>query len=113
MVEEVARGVALVRDTSNVYVLRNGREGIVIDFGSGAVLDRLEELGLDRITDVLVTHHHRDQVQGLVRAVEHGAAAEVDEDGVAARGEDVDVAGVAEPRDARADLLEGGLPLHV
>ena len=37
----------------------------LIDFGSGLVLDRLAELGVDRITDVLLTHHHRDQVQGL------------------------------------------------
>jgi glyoxylase-like metal-dependent hydrolase (beta-lactamase superfamily II) len=73
MVEEAAPGIAVVRDTCNVYVLRSGRQGVAVDFGAGAVLDRLEELGLDRITDVLVTHHHRDQVQGLARAVAHGA----------------------------------------
>ena len=73
MIEEAAPGVAVVRDTSNVYVLRNGREGVAVDFGAGAVLDRLDELGIDRITDVLVTHHHRDQVQGLARAAAHGA----------------------------------------
>jgi hypothetical protein len=56
-----------------VYVLRSGREAVLIDFGSGAVLDRLGELGVDRVTDVLVTHHHRDQVQGLDRAVAAGA----------------------------------------
>ena len=37
------------------------------------MLDRLEELGVERVTDVLVTHHHRDQVQGLARAVAAGA----------------------------------------
>ena len=67
-----APGVAVVRDTCNVYVLRNGREGVLIDFGSGAVLDRLDELELDRVTDVLVTHHHRDQVEGLARAAAEG-----------------------------------------
>ena len=46
---------------------------MVIDFGGGAVLDRLEELGVTRITDVLLTHHHRDQVQGLARAAAAGA----------------------------------------
>jgi glyoxylase-like metal-dependent hydrolase (beta-lactamase superfamily II) len=66
---EIVRGVSLYRDTCNVYVLRSGREAVLIDFGSGAVLDRLGELGVDRVTDVLVTHHHRDQVQGLDRAV--------------------------------------------
>src|SRR3954454_20395889 len=72
-IAEVADGVALVRDSSNVYVLRNGREGVCVDFGTGLVLDRLEELGVDRITDVLVTHHHRDGVQGLARAAAAGA----------------------------------------
>jgi glyoxylase-like metal-dependent hydrolase (beta-lactamase superfamily II) len=73
MVVEVAPAVACFRDTCNVYVLRSGREAILVDFGSGAVLDHLDALGVDRVTDVLVTHHHRDQVQGLQRAVDHGA----------------------------------------
>lgn len=60
-------------DTANVYLLRRGREAVAVDFGSGAVLDRLGEIGVDRITDVLVTHHHRDQVEGLPRAVAAGA----------------------------------------
>jgi len=61
-----------VRDTCNVWVIRRGREAICIDFGTGAVLDQLAELGIDRITDVLVTHFHRDGVQGLNRAAEAG-----------------------------------------
>jgi glyoxylase-like metal-dependent hydrolase (beta-lactamase superfamily II) len=61
-----------VRDTCNVWLVRHGRDAICIDFGSGAVLDRLDELGVDRITDVLVTHFHRDGVQGLARAAEAG-----------------------------------------
>jgi glyoxylase-like metal-dependent hydrolase (beta-lactamase superfamily II) len=72
-ISEVADGVAFVPDSSNVYVLRNGREAVCVDFGTGLVLDRLDELGVDRITDVLVTHFHRDGVQGLARAVEAGA----------------------------------------
>lgn len=48
------------------------REAFAIDFGSGLVLDHLAEMGIDRITDVLMTHHHRDQGQGLRRAVEAG-----------------------------------------
>jgi glyoxylase-like metal-dependent hydrolase (beta-lactamase superfamily II) len=62
-----------VRDTCNVWVLRRGRDAVCVDFGTGAVLDRLDELGLDRITDVLVTHFHRDGVQGLRRATAAGA----------------------------------------
>jgi len=71
--EEISPGVVRFRDTCNVYVLRRDGEAVLIDFGAGAVLDHLADLGVERITDVLVTHHHRDQVQGLARAVEAGA----------------------------------------
>src|SRR5919197_6624036 len=69
----VAPSVSRFKDTCNVYVLRSGRDAILIDAGSAAVLEHLDELGVDRVTDVLVTHHHRDQVQGLARAVAAGA----------------------------------------
>jgi glyoxylase-like metal-dependent hydrolase (beta-lactamase superfamily II) len=69
---DVAPDVACFRDTCNVYVLRAGREATLVDFGSGAVLDHLDELGVERVTDVVVTHHHRDQVQGLARAAAAG-----------------------------------------
>jgi glyoxylase-like metal-dependent hydrolase (beta-lactamase superfamily II) len=69
----IAPSVSCFRDTCNVYVLRSGREAVLVDFGAGDVLDHLGELGVDRVTDVLVTHFHRDQVQGLARAVEAGA----------------------------------------
>lgn len=59
-------------DTCNVYLIRCGREGVLIDFGSGDVLDHLDPLGIERVTDVLMTHHHRDQGQGLARAVDAG-----------------------------------------
>lgn len=69
----ISENVFRVTDTCNVYVLRSGSEGVAIDFGSGAVLDLLPDLGIERIVDVLVTHHHRDQVQGLDRALAAGA----------------------------------------
>ncbi len=69
----LADGVHLFRDTCNVYVLVRDREAVLVDFGDGAVLGHLAEFGADRVTDVLVTHHHRDQVQGLHKAVAHGA----------------------------------------
>ncbi|GAA2727821.1 hypothetical protein CAE01nite_31580 [Cellulomonas aerilata] len=71
---EVAPGVFRVRDTCNVYVIRaaGGRTGIAVDFGSGVVLEHLAEMGVDRLTDVLMTHHHRDQGQGLPLAAAAG-----------------------------------------
>jgi glyoxylase-like metal-dependent hydrolase (beta-lactamase superfamily II) len=71
--QQIAPGVSCFRDTCNVYVLRFGPEAVLVDFGAGDVLDHLDELGVDRVTDVLVTHFHRDQVQGLARAVDAGA----------------------------------------
>lgn len=62
----------LYPDTCLVYVVRNGEEAVLIDFGSGGVLDRLAELGVRRVSAILMTHHHRDQGQGLARAVEAG-----------------------------------------
>ena len=70
--EHVAAGVARFRDTCNVYVLAGAGEAVLVDFGSGAVLDHVGELGVEQVTDVLVTHHHRDQVQGLARAAAAG-----------------------------------------
>jgi glyoxylase-like metal-dependent hydrolase (beta-lactamase superfamily II) len=72
IVEELP-GLARVVDTCNVWVLKAGREAVLVDVGAGAAFDLLPQLGVDRVTDVLVTHHHRDGVQGLDRAAEHGA----------------------------------------
>ncbi len=79
-VQEVRPGVWRIEDTCNVYLIAadptdaagGERTAVAIDFGAGEVLDLLPQLGIDRITDVLMTHHHRDQGQGLPRAVEHG-----------------------------------------
>ena len=62
----------LFQDTCNVYVLSSGREAVLVDFGGGDVLDHLVEIGVERVTDVLITHHHRDQGQGLARAAQKG-----------------------------------------
>ncbi len=70
--EAIAASVSCFRDTCNVYVLKSGRDAVLVDFGDGDVLDHLDELGVDRVTDVLLTHHHRDQLAGLQRAVDAG-----------------------------------------
>lgn len=76
---EIARGVWRIADTCNVYLVadptapRGERDAVAIDFGAGAALEHLSDLGIRRITDVVMTHHHRDQGQGLPLAVQHGA----------------------------------------
>src|SRR5215216_5380084 len=64
--------IYLFQDTCNVYVLASGSVAVLVDFGNGDVLDHLAEIGVERVTDVLMTHHHRDQGQGLARAVQAG-----------------------------------------
>ncbi|SEB58380.1 Glyoxylase, beta-lactamase superfamily II [Paramicrobacterium humi] len=82
-VVEVTRGVYRVGDTCNVYLIvadgspSEERTAVAVDFGAGRALEVLADLAIDRITDVVMTHHHRDQAQGLPLAVEHGARVHV------------------------------------
>ncbi len=55
--------------TCHVYVLKQGDSAVLIDFGDGSVLDGLPSIGVKRVAAVLMTHHHRDQGQGLPKAV--------------------------------------------
>ncbi|HOL73316.1 MAG TPA: MBL fold metallo-hydrolase [Bryobacteraceae bacterium] len=60
----------LFEDTCNVYVIRDGSSAVLIDFGSGKILDHLPGLGISKVNWILHTHHHRDQCQGDWKAVE-------------------------------------------
>jgi glyoxylase-like metal-dependent hydrolase (beta-lactamase superfamily II) len=66
-------------DTCNVYLIVDGDAGLLIDAGSGAVLDHVGEAGVRRIEWVLHTHHHRDQCWGTPRLREYGARVAVPE----------------------------------
>jgi glyoxylase-like metal-dependent hydrolase (beta-lactamase superfamily II) len=52
-------------DTCNVYVLRSGDQALLIDLGDGSVLKQLTEIGVKRVSKILLTHHHREQFQGI------------------------------------------------
>ncbi len=71
--EQIIANLFRFQDTCSVYLIRCGETGVLIDFGDGAILDELAQAGVRRVTDVLVTHHHRDQCEGLARAKAHGA----------------------------------------
>lgn len=60
-------------DTCNIYIIRSARDAVLVDFGTGDVLEHLAEIGVERVTDVLMTHHHRDQGQGLAHAAAAGS----------------------------------------
>jgi glyoxylase-like metal-dependent hydrolase (beta-lactamase superfamily II) len=64
--------INVFHDTCHVYVLRTGVEAVLVDFGDGNVLDHLGDFGVERVTDILLTHHHRDQLGGLRRAADAG-----------------------------------------
>lgn len=70
--EPVAEDVFCFRDTCNVYVVRLGERALLVDFGRGRVLAHLEEIGVKRVDAVLITHFHRDQVQGIDLACDAG-----------------------------------------
>ena len=57
-------------DTCSVYVVRDGSSCVLVDFGSGKILDHLAGLGISRVDWILHTHHHRDQCQGDYKAAE-------------------------------------------
>lgn len=70
--QQISDDLYCFEDTCLVYIVRTGERAVLIDFGAGDVLDHLSEIGVTRVTDVLITHHHRDQGQGLARAVQVG-----------------------------------------
>jgi glyoxylase-like metal-dependent hydrolase (beta-lactamase superfamily II) len=66
-------------DTCNVYLISDGDHGLLIDTGSGAIVDHLQQVGVHKVEWVLHTHHHRDQCTGTPRLREHGAQVAVPE----------------------------------
>jgi glyoxylase-like metal-dependent hydrolase (beta-lactamase superfamily II) len=67
LVHQISPGLLQIDDICNVYVIRRGDRAIVIDSGSGLVLDEVERLGIKQVEWVLHTHFHRDQCDGTAR----------------------------------------------
>jgi glyoxylase-like metal-dependent hydrolase (beta-lactamase superfamily II) len=67
--KKLSDNLYLLEDTCNVYLVRDGSRGLLVDFGSGKILDYLPELGITKVDWILHTHHHRDQCQGDYKAV--------------------------------------------
>jgi len=62
---KLSENLFLFEDTCKVYLIKKKDHGLLIGFGSGGVLNRLREIGVEKIDRVLLTHHHRNQAQGL------------------------------------------------
>ncbi|MGF6947950.1 glyoxylase-like metal-dependent hydrolase (beta-lactamase superfamily II) [Neobacillus sp. B4I6] len=69
---KISTNLFLFEDTCNVYVIKAGETAVLIDFGDGKVLQHLDSIGVEKVTDIFMTHHHRDQGQGLPIAVQEG-----------------------------------------
>ena len=69
----------LFNDSCNVYIIRRGEHAVAIDFGTGAVLDYLDEIGVEKLDWIIHTHHHRDQCSGDRLAVAQGTKIAVPE----------------------------------
>ncbi|MGY4334739.1 glyoxylase-like metal-dependent hydrolase (beta-lactamase superfamily II) [Bradyrhizobium sp. LB7.2] len=67
------------QDSCNVYILKSGTECLLIDAGSGAVMQHLAALGIERVDWILHTHHHRDQCWGTPIIQKAGAKIAVPE----------------------------------
>jgi len=76
---QLSRHLYVYQDTCLVYLLVDGEHGLLIDCGSGSIVDQLGALGVRQIEWVLQTHHHRDQCQGASRLVARGASLAVPE----------------------------------
>lgn len=68
--KKLSDNLFLLEDTCNVYLVRNGSRAVLVDFGSGKILDFLPGLGVSQVDWILHTHHHRDQCQGDFKANE-------------------------------------------
>jgi len=69
-IEKLTDNLYRLEDTCNVYLIRDGSRAVLIDFGSGKILDYLPQLGVTQVDWILHTHHHRDQCQGDKLAAE-------------------------------------------
>jgi glyoxylase-like metal-dependent hydrolase (beta-lactamase superfamily II) len=76
---QISEHLFFFSDTCNAYFLVDDDAGLLIDAGSGTVLDHLQEAGVKRVEWVLHTHHHRDQCWGTPRLRQHGARIAVPE----------------------------------
>ncbi|MHA2269952.1 MAG: MBL fold metallo-hydrolase, partial [Promethearchaeota archaeon] len=69
---QLFENIFLFEDYVNVYVVKNGNNAILIDFGSGKILDYLPKIGINKVDYIFHTHYHRDQCFGDNIALEQG-----------------------------------------
>ncbi len=63
--QEVTTSLFVWPGTCNTHVIRDGEAALIIDPGDGSVLDHLDDIGVKRVEQVLLTAHHRELLQGI------------------------------------------------
>ncbi len=71
--EKVSEHLYRFVDICNVYLVVSEGKGLLVDSGSGRILDSLSQVGGIEVEVVLHTHHHRDQCMGTPRVRDQGA----------------------------------------
>lgn len=110
-------GLIAHEGTCRSYALRAGDAAVLIDPGDLGILEGLGELGVERATDALLTHHHRDGLQGLATPAAAGLrvwAPEIERDLIARTDEhwqDRDTDNTYNPREDRFSA-PGSIPVH-
>lgn len=62
----ITENLHIHRGNINVGIVLDRGRALLIDYGSGDVAESLRALGVRSVDWVLATHHHRDQVSGLL-----------------------------------------------
>ncbi len=63
--KQISEHLYVFDDTCKVYAVVKSRQALLVGFGSGEILGHLKLMGIQRADQVLLTHHHREQAQGL------------------------------------------------
>jgi glyoxylase-like metal-dependent hydrolase (beta-lactamase superfamily II) len=77
--EEISKNLYKFKGACNVYLLKAGSSGILIDAGSSELMEYLDEIGVQKIDWILHTHYHRDQCTGDLRMKREGAKVAIGE----------------------------------
>jgi len=72
-VVQISDHVLVYRGPVNVGIVRDGHRALLIDCGDGRVAEALPRIGVSAVSQLLFTHHHRDQCCGAGRFVAAGA----------------------------------------
>ena len=62
--ELIQTNIYRLQDACNIYLLKSGNSGILIDAGSDRLAGALKSVGVEQIDWILQTHYHRDQCLG-------------------------------------------------